>query len=189
MTVIQSLTELRQGVVIEQDGQPWQVVASDFMRKAQRKPVMRTKLRNLIDGRVMEQSFKPGDRIETADLGRSKATFLYEDAGQCTFMDATTFDQFSFTAEQIGDQRRYLKPDQEVDVMLFNDRPATIDLPKKIELKVTQTNDASRGDTAQGSVTKEAELETGYIVKVPLFVKTGDTIRVNTETGDYVDRV
>lgn len=183
------MNDLRQGVAIALQNQPYLVVWSDFMRTAQRKPVMRTKLKNLIDGKVLEQTFKPGDKIEEADLARRPVNFLYRDETGFHFMDNESYEQFSFTPEQLGEKARYLKDGVTVIAMSFNDVPVTIDVPKKIELVVTQTGGGVRGDTAQGSVTKEAVLETGATVKVPLFVKRGDTVRINTETGEYVERV
>lgn len=183
------MNDLRQGVALSLGGQPYLVVWSDFMRTAQRKPVMRTKLKNLIDGKVLEQTFKPGDKIEEADLRRSKANFLYRDESGLHFMDTETYDQFSFTREQLGEKVQFLTDGATVEVLHFQEAPVAIDLPKKMELKVTETAEGIRGDTAQGSVMKEAVLEGGSMIKVPLFIKQGDTIRVNTETGDYVERV
>jgi elongation factor P len=186
---LQKLTDLRLGVVITIQNAPYMIVDASFMRTAQRKPVMRTKLRNLIDGRVIEQTFKPGDKVESADLGRAKAGFLYDDGDQATFMDSTTYDQFTLPLSQLESQRKFLREGLEVDVLSYNGKPVAIDLPKKIEIKVIETVDAVRGDTAQGSVLKDAKLETGFSIKVPMFVKTGEMIRVNTETELYVERV
>lgn len=186
--ILQKLTDLRLGVVISVSDQPYMVIDASFMRTAQRKPVMRTKLRNLIDGRVIELTFKPGDKVEGADMEHKKASFLYDDGTNATFMDSVTFDQFSLSLAQLGSQRKWLRDNLEVDVLNYNGKPVAIELPKKIELKVTETVDATRGDTAQGSVQKDAKLETGFSIKVPMFVKTGDTIRVNTETEQYVER-
>jgi elongation factor P len=187
--VLQKLTDLRLGVVITIQNQPYMIVDASFMRTAQRKPVMRTKLRSLIDGKVIEQTFKPGDKVDSADLARTKASFLYDDGTDATFMDSSTYDQYTLPVAQIADRRAFLKDGQEVDVMNYDGKPVAIDIPKKIELKVVETVDATRGDTAQGSVMKDAKLETGYSVRVPMFVKTGDVIRVNTETGEYTERV
>lgn len=182
------MNDLRVGVVVNLDNAPYQVVWSDFMRTAQRKPVMRTKLRHLITGQVLEKTFKPGDKIEEADLRRSQAQFMYKEGDNFNFMDNDTYEQFGFAQEQIGDIGNYIKEGDSVDVLSFNDNPVTISLPPKVTLVVTEAPPGVKGDSA-GNVTKKVKVETGYEVAVPLFIKEGEKIRINTETGDYVERV
>ena len=159
------------------------------MRCQQRKPVMQTKLKNLLSGKVLENNFKPGDKVEEADLEKHKANYLYQDAQSYFFMDNETFEQYNFSAEQLNERAKFLKEGIEVVVLYFNNQPVSIELPKKIDYKVISSPPAVRGDTAQGSATKQVTLETGLIVNAPLFVKEGDIIRVNTDTGLYVERV
>lgn len=182
------MNDLKVGVMVNLDNAPYQVVWSDFMRTAQRKPVMRTKLRQLITGQVLEKTFKPGDKIDEADMRRGRAQFMYREGDNFNFMDNDSYEQFAFTKEQIGDIGNYVKEGEDVDVMNFNDKPVTISLPPKVSLRVVEAPPSVKGDTA-GNVTKKVKLETGYEVAVPLFIKEGETIRINTETGDYVERV
>ncbi len=182
-----TMNDLRIGVAITVDNEPYVVLWSDFMRTAQRKPVMRTKLKNLISGRVLEQTFKPGDKIPEADLSRTKASYLYAQGTEHYFMDQETYDQFFLTAEQLGDQVKYLKEGLIVDVLQFESKPVTIQLPKKIEYTVTDSPDAVRGDTATNTA-KTITLDNGLQVKAPLFIKSGERIMVSTETGEYTAR-
>lgn len=182
------MNDLKVGVVVNLENAPYQVVWSDFMRTAQRKPVMRTKLRHLITGQVLEKTFKPGDKIDEADLRRGRAQFMYREGDNYNFMDNTNYEQFYFTQDQIGDIGNYVKEGEDVDILNFNDKPVTITLPPKVNLKVVEAPPSVKGDTA-GNVTKKVIVETGYEVAVPLFIKEGEVIRINTETGDYVERV
>lgn len=184
-----SMNDVRVGSLVKINGEPYICLWSDFMRTAQRKPVRRTKLKNLITGNILEQTFKPGDKIEEADVERTKATYLFSDANSATFMDVETFDQFPIELESLGEGKHFLKDGIEYTLVKFEGNPITVELPKKIELKVTETMGAVRGDTAQGGVLKDAKLETGFEVKVPLFIKQGDVVRINTDTGEYVERV
>lgn len=159
------------------------------MRCQQRKPVMQTKLKNLITGKVLEINFKPGDRVEEADLEKHKTNFLYSDPENYYFMDNETFDQFSLLKNQFSEKAKFLKEGLETEVLYFNNQPVNLELPKKVDYKIVSAPPAVRGDTAHGSATKPVELETGLTINVPLFIKEGDTIRVNTETGLYVERV
>ncbi|MBI4089805.1 MAG: elongation factor P, partial [Candidatus Kerfeldbacteria bacterium] len=118
-----------------------------------------------------------------------KASYLYADDAAATFMDSSTFDQVSIERENVKDVLPFLVEGAEVTLLLFEGSPIGVELPKKVELKVTETMDATRGDTAQGSVMKDATLATGGTIKVPMFIKTGDTVRINTDTGEYVERV
>jgi elongation factor P len=189
MSVLGALNDIKVGLVINWEGEPYVVMTANFMRMQQRKPVMQTKLKHLITGKVLEYSFKPGDRVETADLQRTKVNYLYRDGEQLHFMDNNTFEQFSLSESVLGDQLGFLKDGMEVDVMYYNDKPINIELPKKVDLKVIETEPGVRGDTASGNVMKSAKLETGTTIQVPLFVKEGDVIRINTERGEYTERV
>lgn len=189
MATLGALNDIKVGMVLNYEGEPYQVLVANFVRMQQRKPVMQTKMKHLVTGRVLEYSFKPGDRVETADLARNKVNYLYQESDQYHFMDNNTFEQFSLSAELLGDKTNFMTEGMEVDVMYYNDKPINIDIPKKVELKVVETEPGVRGDTAQGSVMKPAKLETGVTINVPIFVKEGDLIRVNTEKGEYSERV
>jgi len=187
MSVLPSLNSIRVGLNILVNDEPYQVLEASFMRTAQRKPVMRTKLRHLLNGKVLEQSFKPGDKVEEADMARVRANFLYADDVQCHFMNQETFEQFDFSREALGDKVGFLKDGVEVNILNFNGSPVNVELPKKVTVKVVETPPGVKGDTATGG-TKQAKLETGISINVPLFIKNDEMIIVNTETGDYVER-
>ena len=182
------MNEVRLGKVLDIDGAPYQVVWADFMRTAQRKPVKRTKLRNLITGNVLEKTFKPGDKIDEANLGRGKANFMYREGNSFNFMDNVSYEQFAFDLEQIGDISNYVREGEDLDVMIYNDKPVAVSLPPKVELKVVESPPGVKGDSASNA-TKRVKLETGHEISVPLFIKEGEVIRINTETGEYVERV
>lgn len=185
---ISSLNEIRQGMNLDINGEPYRVVESNFLRMQQRKPVMQTKLKNLINGKVLEISFKPGDKIEQADLSRDKVTFLYADENQATFMDSQTYEQFFIDKSVVAEELKFLVDGKEVDILKFKGNPVAVQLPPKVELKVVEAPPGIKGDTA-GSATKQIKVETGYMLTAPLFIKEGDMIRINTETGQYAERV
>ena len=160
-----------------------------FVRMQQRKPVMQTKLKNLINGKVAEINFHPGDRVEEADLQRKKVDYLYNDGENFHFMAQDDFEQFTISKENIATQIDYLRDGDKVDALYFNGNPVSISLPPKVELKVVSAPEGVKGNSAQGRVTKTAEMETGLKIQVPLFVKENDIIRINTDTGEYVERV
>ena len=157
------------------------------MRTAQRKPVMRTRLRNLMNGAVMEKTFIAGESFEVADVARKTCQYLYKDSTHANFMDMENYEQFTFTLESLGDMINYLKDGEEVVGVIYEGRPITMQLPPKVVLKVVETTPGVKGDRAQ-SGTKIAKMETGLSVNVPLFINEGDSVRINTETGDYVER-
>jgi len=172
------------------ENEPWEVIASHVFRKQQRKPVNATKLRNLITGRITEVSFHVSDKAEEADIGKKEVKYLYTNKGEFWFCEAgDPSKRFQLSEELIGATRaKFLKPDTIVDAMLFDDRIIGIKFPVKMELKVVEAHETTRGNTAQGA-TKAVKLETGAEIQVPMFIKEGDVVRVNTETGEYTDRV
>jgi len=184
-----SINDLRIGVTFKYEGEPYQVVKAQHLKMGRGGAVLQTKIKNLLSGNILEKNFKGSDKFEEAELNRQRANFLYQEGDNYFFMDRNTYEQFSLSKKQIGEKINYLKEGSEVDILNFEGQPINIELPPKIKLKVIQTGEAVRGDTAQGSVTKEATLETGYRLKVPLFIKNGDIVIVNTETGKYVERV
>lgn len=181
------MNDIKMGRVITMDGAPFQVLSTDHLQMGRGSAVLRTKLKNLIDGAVREHTFKGGDKIEEADLSRSKANFLYLEGDEYFFMDNTSYEQFGFQREQIGEISNFVKEGDDVDVMSYNGKPVTITLPPKVVLKVVESPPGVKGDTA-GNASKRVKLETGYELPVPLFIKEGEMIRVNTDTGEYVER-
>lgn len=177
------------GKFIEWNGEPWEVLSAHVFRKQQRKPVNATKLRNMITGRVTENSFHQSEKVEEADIETKDINFIYERNGEYWFHEASDKSKrFSLSADQMGAGYQFLKSDTEIKAMIFNDKIIGVKLPIKVELKVVEAPPAVKGNTAQGA-TKSIKLETGASVNAPLFINEGDTIRVNTETGEYVERV
>lgn len=183
-----SMNNLKIGTVFSMEGVPYTVISAQHVQMGRGGAILRTKLKNLITGSLLERTFKSGDGVDEADLEKKKVNFLYREGNSYFFMDEESYDQFFVTQEQVGESAQLLKEGQSAEAMFFNEKPIQILLPKKITLKVTETADAIRGDTAQGTVTKEATLETGYTVKVPLFIKSGDLIVINTDTLGYGER-
>ncbi len=176
------------GTIILWENQPVQIIWSNRMRTAQRKPVMQTKMRNVITGKVYEYSFKFGESIEEADVIREKGNFLYADADGTHFMNPETFETVDIAKDVTEEQEKYLKEGMPVSILRFNDKPVSIELPIKVELKVTEAPPDTKGNSG-GNVTKPVTLETGLVVNAPMFIKEGETIRISTVTGDYVERV
>ncbi|MDD5252178.1 MAG: elongation factor P [Patescibacteria group bacterium] len=149
---------------------------------------VRAKFKNIQTGKTVENTFKVGEAVEAVDLDRVTMQYLYKDADNYNFMDNSSYEQVGISADLIGDKGQYLKEGQEVSVLSFEGQPLSVDLPKKLVFKVIEAMPAVKGDTASGRVTKEATLETGLKIQVPLFVEQGDALVVNTETGEYVER-
>lgn len=182
------LNDMKIGTIILWENQPVQIIWSNRMRTAQRKPVMQTKMRNVITGKVYEYSFKFGESIEEADVVREKANFLYSDADGTHFMNPETFETIDIQKEVTEEQEKYLKEGMPVSILRFNDKPVSIELPIKVELKVTEAPPDTKGNSG-GNVTKPVTLETGLVVNAPMFIKEGEIIRISTVTGEYVERV
>jgi len=176
------------GVIVMYQNQPHEVVWSSFVRKQQRKPVIQTKLRNLISGKILEYSFKAGETIEGADISKQKAQYLYSDGSGASFMNNDTFETVILPKSIAEAKVGYLKEGQEVILMYFEENPISIEMPAKVDLKVTDAPPSTKGNTSSGG-NKPATLETGLVVQVPLFINIGDIIRINTSTGLYTERV
>jgi len=171
------------------ENEPWEVISSHVFRKQQRKPVNATKLRNLITGRITEVSFHVSDKVKEAEIDKKEVKYLYTNKGEFWFSEANDpSKRFKLPEETIGPAAKFLKPDIIVDALLFQDKIIGLKIPIKMELKVVEAHETTKGNTAQGA-TKSVKLETGAEIQVPMFVKEGDVIRVNTETGQYTDRV
>lgn len=183
-----SISDIRQGTVFQENGTPFQVIWTQHVQMGRGGAILRIKAKNLINGTVQEKTVKGNDKLAEADLTREKVSFLYAD-GEYHFMNQDSFEQVDLQADQVGEASRYLSEGTVATLLKSQGKVIGLDLPPKVELKVTSTIEGARGDTAQGKVTKPATLESGYEVQVPLFVKQDDTIRVNTETGEYVERV
>lgn len=182
-----AMSDIKLGTVLTLNEQPYVVVFTQHIKVARSAATLRTKLKNLLTGSMLEKSFSGSDKAEEADLTRRKANYLYSEGGKYFFMDNENFEQYEFDSTIIAERGNYLKEGQPVDVLLYNGKALIIDLPKKITLKVTSAPPGVRGDTS-GSATKTATLETGMEIRVPLFIDAGESIRINTDTGEYVER-
>ena len=181
--------DLRRGIALEIDGRPYEVLDYSRVKMQQRAPVVRLKLRDLIDGKVIERTFQSyTNEFTLAQVETREAEYLYTDGHFYTFMDKETYDQYQLSADQLGDKLGYLKEGITVELVFYKGEPITVRLPNTVELKVVDTPPGVKGDTAQGG-TKPATLETGITVQVPLFINPGDVVLVDTRTGAYVERV
>ena len=180
--------ELKLNKIISLNNQPYKIVLAQHSKQARSGAVLRTKLKNLISGEVLEKTFNSGDKAEEANLERIKANFLYNDENEYYFMTQETFEQFSLSKESLVDQTIFLNEGTVVDVLKFNNKPVSINLPTKMDFEVISSPPGIKGDTA-GTANKQVTIETGAKIKCPLFVKQGDIIKINTETKEYVERV
>ncbi len=182
--------ELKRKLFILVEGQPFAVVEVAFASPSARgaSTMVRTKLRNLLTDNVLEKSFKTTEKFEEADVELKPASFLYADGDGYHFMDETSYEQFALTEDDLGDERLYLKDGLQLQLRTYNGSPISIQLPTMVDLAVAETEPAMKGDSASGGTTKAATLETGLVVRVPLFIKEGEIIRVNTELTEFVSR-
>ena len=181
-------SQFRNGLKVEIAGEPYVMTYFQHVKPGKGGAFVRTKIKNLRTGRVLEKTFRSGEKVDEAEVEDKRMQYLYQDGEQLIFMDQESYDQIPFTSEQIGDARRYLKENLEVDVMFWRGKPINIELPAFIEAAVSQCDPGVKGDTASGA-TKPATLETGAVIQVPLFIKEGETVRVDTRTNAYVERV
>lgn len=180
-------TDLKKGVVVQIDGKPYRVI--DYNQKVMGRggSIVNVRLKNLIDGSVIPKTFKGQDKIEPAEVNNKSVQYLYSDGDDFHFMDPASFEQFQLTADIVDSASDYLKEGDELSLQFFGDRVINVELPKNLYLEVTYTEDVVKGDTTS-SVLKDATLETGKVIKVPAFIKTGDIVSVDTATGEYRER-
>lgn len=180
-------TDLKKGVVCQIDGKPYRVV--DYAQKVMGRggSIVNVKLKNLIDGSVIPKTFKGQDKIERAEVNNKAVQYLYSDGEDFHFMDPATFEQFQLGSDIVDSAASYLKEGDELNLQFFGDRVINVELPKNLFLEVTYAEDVVKGDTTS-NVLKDATLETGLVIKVPAFIKTGDVVSVDTTTGEYRER-
>jgi elongation factor P len=183
-----STNDLKNGMVLEIDGNLWSVLWFQHHKPGKGGAVVRTKLRNVRSGAVVERTFNAGVKVDQAQLDKREMQYLYHDGTHYVFMDNATYDQLSIEEQEIGDIAQWLKEQQTAMVVLYEGRPVSVELPASVELTIEHTDPGVKGDRVSGAM-KPAKLETGATVQVPLFVETGDTIRVDTRTGEYITRV
>jgi len=182
-----SLNEIKLGTLLKINNEPYIVIRADHHKVARGGGVLKTKLKNLITGNVLEKTFQGNDKAESAETQEKNSQYLYKDENEAYFMDNEDFEQFSIALEQLGDMINWLKDGTDVKVMYFDNKPVSVHLPVKIDLQVVSAPPGVKGNSA-GNVTKTVVLETGAEIAAPMFINEGDVVRINTETGEYVER-
>jgi elongation factor P len=182
-----SAGDFRNGITFEMDGQIYQVVEFQHVKPGKGSAFVRTKYRNVKTGSVVERSFNPNEKFERAQLDRADMTYLYHDGDLYYFMDVNTYEQIPFMAQSLGEALKFLKENMVCKVISYKSEVFGIEPPIFVELEITDCEPGVKGDTAQNA-TKNATLETGAVIKVPLFVNQGDVVRVDTRTGEYMER-
>ena len=184
-----SYNEILPGTIINYNSEPYAVLSSHIFRMQMRKPVNQTKLRQIISGKVIEISFHQNETVNEADIDKMQAQYLYTNRGESWFAEiGNPKNRFSFPEDSVHNQIQWLMPNSTVDVLTYEEKPATITIPVKVELSVKDAPPAVKGNTVSGG-NKLVELATGAKVNVPMFINTGDIIRINTDTGEYTERV
>ena len=186
--MIVDTTEFRKGLRIIQDNEPFTIVEFQHVKPGKGGAFVRTRLKSLITGNVLDKTFRSGDKAEVPDVEEKQMQFLYKEGTQYHFMDEATYDQIFIEEENLGDAKNYLKDGMVITVLFYKGRTIGVDIQNFVILTITQTEPGIKGDTAQNA-TKPAILETGYMVQVPLFVEEGDRVKVDTRTGQYIERV
>ena len=182
-----NINDLKTGITFKYAGDPYIILKAAHLKMGRGAAVLQSKIKNLKTGVTLEHTFKPADKFDEADLEKRKADFLYSQDNKCYFMDEN-YEQFFIEKSLIAEQLKFIKEGSSVNILYFEDKPISLELPPKINLKVVYAPPAVRGDTAQGSVKKMVKLETGAEINAPIFIKQGDIIKINTETGQYVER-
>ncbi len=182
-----STNEFKSGLKIMLDGDPYSIVENEFVKPGKGQAFNRVKVRNLKTGRVIDRTFKSGETVEAADVVELEMQYLYSDGSFWHFMKPDTFEQYQADAAAMGDAAKWLKGEELCRVTLYNDAPLSVEPPNTVELTVAETDPGVRGDTSGGG-TKPATLETGAVVRVPLFISEGEAIKVNTRTAEYLSR-
>ena len=182
------MNDLKVGTTFKFEGEPFQAIKISHLKMGRGSAVVQAKIKNIRTGATLERNFKPSDKFDDLEIEKKKADFLYTEGSECHFMDED-YEQFFLEKNLIKDQLAFIKEGNKVDILIIDGSPAGIELPPKVDLEVVEAPPAVRGDTAQGSVTKTVKLETGAEIQAPIFIKQGDVVRINTETGAYVERV
>ena len=183
-----STNQFKNGNHIEVDGTVYKVVEFQHVKPGKGGAFVRTKLRRASDGNVIDKTFRAGEKFRAVRTEARKMQFLYADGTDAHFMDSSSYEQMAIPEASVADRLQWTKPNEEIDMLFIDDRPADIQLPASVELEVTETEPGLRGDTASGGGDKPATLETGATVRVPLFVNIGDRVKVQTATGEYMSR-
>lgn len=183
-----STNEFRKGAKIEYKGEPFEIIDFQHVKMGRGGAIVRTKLKSLKTGSVLEDTFRSGEKFESPHLDERSMQYLYAEGDHHYFMDTETFEQIPLSTSQLGDTKKFLKENTVVKILKYREEPLTVEVPTFVELVVAQTDPGFKGDTASGG-SKPATLETGAVVRVPFHINTGDVIRVDTRTSEYIERV
>lgn len=183
-----NVTELRNGAVFKESGQLLQVLTYEHVKMGRGSGTIKVKVRNLKSGSIVEKSFTTGARVEEAQIEKRKAQYLYRDGDSSNFMDPQTFEQFTLTQDAVGEQAKFLKDNMDLILIIVEGETLGVELPNSLIYQITETGPGEKGNSVS-NVFKEAELENGLIVRVPMFMKVGDKVKIDTRTGQYVERV
>lgn len=182
-----STTDFRKGLKIEIDGVPYDIIDFQHFKPGKGGAMVRTKLRNILNGRIIDNTFRSGEKVERPNLESRDMQFLYHEGSELIFMDLTSYEQLHMSEDVINGKSEFLKDGQQCRVLLYNEKPIDIDIPLTLILEVIETESAIKGDTVS-NVTKPAKLETGVVIQVPIFINIGDRIKVDTRTKEYLGR-
>ncbi|WP_127793561.1 elongation factor P [Agromyces sp. LHK192] len=183
-----STADIKNGVVLNIDGQLWSVIEFQHVKPGKGGAFVRTKLKNVVSGKVVDRTYNAGTKVDIENVDRRDFTYLYNDGDGFVFMDATDYDQITVPAATVGDAANFMLENQNVTIALNNGNPLYVDLPASVVLEITYTEPGLQGDRSTGG-TKPATVQTGYEIQVPLFLETGTKVKVDTRTGDYLGRV
>jgi elongation factor P len=183
-----STNQFKNGTHIEIDGKIWKIIEFQHVKPGKGGAFVRSKLRRIVDGSVIDKTFRAGEKFRPVRTESKKMQYLYDSGDAAVFMDSTDYDQIEIAKESLGDAMKWVLANDEVDVLFVDEQPSDVQVPSAIEMKVTQTDPGLKGDTASGGGNKPATLESGVVVQVPLFIEEGDSVRVDTRSGEYVSR-
>lgn len=182
------VSELKKNAKLDIDGQPWVVTEFQFVKPGKGQGLYKCKIKNMISGAVIDRTWRSGEKLEEADVESRTYQFLYPGADSFTFMDSSTYEQVEVRDDLVGDDKNFLMDNLEVEILFYQGRPVGVTLPSHVVMEVTECEPGVKGDTATGA-TKGATVQTGYELQVPLFIKVGDNLKIDTRTGGYVERV
>lgn len=181
-------SDFRKGLKVQIDGEPYLMIEMNFVKPGKGNALYKCRLRNLIRNTILDRTYKGGDSLEAADVEETEVQYLYRQADTFVFMDSTTFEQYELSADQVGDAWKYLTENLKCSMVLFNGNPITMTPPNHVEVKIEFCDPGVKGDTAT-NVTKTVQVETGAEFQAPIFINMGDVIKIDTRTGEYVERV
>lgn len=184
-----STNEIRGGFKVEVESQPYVIISNEFVKPGKGQAFNRIKMKHLLTGRVIERTYKSGDKLDVADVTEEAMRLLYKEADGFVFMDEKSYEQIKIPFENVGDTAQWLLDDHLYEVIFYNGAPVNVEPPTFMEMVVTETLPGARGDTVSGRVLKPATLESGAKIQIPIFVEQGEKIKVDTRTGEYVSRV